>query len=335
MAKQFYLVTGGTGFIGSAVVRRLLRDGHKVRVLDNDSRGAQARLADIRADIEFVVGDVRDKESVANAIRGIDSVHHLAFVNGTEYFYNVPEMVLEVGVKGIVNVIDGCLKHGVGSLFLASSSEVYQTPPKTPTDETAPLVVPDPANPRFSYAGGKITSELMAINFGRKYFDRVVIYRPHNVYGPDMGWEHVIPQFAMRLGELCIAEPKGNIHFPILGSGEETRSFCFIDDFVDGLMLLHEHGQHLGIYHIGTMEEVTIRDLAQRMAACLGREIVIVPGERPAGSTLRRCPDITKMRAVGYSPKISLNEGLSIATRWYINHPREPHSRGGSTGWGA
>ena len=90
-------------------------------------------------------------------------------------------------------------REGVRSLVLASSSEVYQTPPHVPTDESAPLVVPDPTNPRYSYGGGKIISELMAINYGRKFFDRVLIFRPHNVYGPDMGCEHVIPQFALRL----------------------------------------------------------------------------------------------------------------------------------------
>ncbi len=132
----------------------------------------------------------------------MDEVHHLAFVNGTEFFYSAPELVLDVGVKGMINVIDACRAEGVGKLILASSSEVYQTPPHVPTDETAPLVVPDPTNPRYSYGGGKIISELMAINYGRKFFERVLIFRPHNVYGPDMGWEHVVPQFAMRLKDM-------------------------------------------------------------------------------------------------------------------------------------
>ena len=82
--------------------------------------------------------------------------------------------------------------------MLASSSEVYQTPPQIPTDEDAPLAVPDALNPRYSYGAGKLISEVMAINFGRKFFERVLIFRPHNVYGPDMGFEHVIPQFALR-----------------------------------------------------------------------------------------------------------------------------------------
>lgn len=320
VGRQHYLVTGGTGFIGSAIVRRLVQAGHKIRVLDNNSRGAARRLAESKDDVELIVGDIRDPLTVANAVRGTDGVHHLAYINGTEYFYSVPELVLETGIKGIINVIDSCLKYNVGSLFLASSSEVYQTPPKVPTDETAPLIVPDPTNPRFSYGGGKIASELLAINFGRKYFERTIIYRPHNVYGPDMGEQHVIPQFALRLKKLCSARREVTIPFPIQGTGDETRAFCFIDDFVDGVMILLKNGQHMGIYHIGTDEEISAAELARRVAICLNREIVVVPGERLEGSTIRRCPDITKLKALGYSPKVSLDEGLRIVTRWYTEN---------------
>src|SRR6266852_6522600 len=265
MAKQHFLVTGGTGFIGSAITRRLITEGHSVRVIDNNTRGVERRLNDVRGDFELVVGDIRDPEAVSRAVEGVDAVHHLAFVNGTEFFYSKPELVLEVGVKGILNVIDACLKHSVGKLFVASSSEVYQSPPRIPTDENVPLVVPDLMNPRYSYGGGKIVSELPAINFGRKHFERVVIYRPHNVYGPDMGWEHVIPQFVVRMHRLSQEQPLGSIAFPVQGTGKETRSFCYIDDLVDGVMIVQEKGAHLGIYHIGTQEEVTVADLARRV----------------------------------------------------------------------
>ena len=208
------------------------------------------------------------------AVRGIDEVHHLAFVNGTEFFYSAPELVLDVGVKGMVNVIDACrAANGVGSLVLASSSEVYQTPPQVPTDESAPLVVPDPTNPRYSYGGGKIISELMAINYGRKFFDRVLIFRPHNVYGPDMGCEHVIPQFALRLKRAAAQHQSGKVPFEIQGDGRQTRSFCHVDDLVRGVMVMRAKGEHLGIYHVGTTEEITIADLARRIAAHAGREI--------------------------------------------------------------
>jgi nucleoside-diphosphate-sugar epimerase len=314
------LVTGGSGFIGSALVKALLKDGHAVRVLDDNSRGAPRRLKEVENDIEFIPGDIRNPATVIKSVRGVDEVHHLAFVNGTEYFYSAPELVLDVGVKGMINVIDACRSEGVGSLVLASSSEVYQTPPHVPTDELAPLLVPDPTNPRYSYGGGKIISELMAINYGRKYFDRVLIFRPHNVYGPDMGWEHVIPQFAMRLKAAVTERPGVRIPFKLQGDGSQTRSFCHVNDLVSGVMVMRAKGAHLGIYHVGTRDEVTIADLAYRVASHAGCEIQLIEEPAPAGGTKRRCPDISKLERLGYRPQVSLAQGLPPTVDWYWAH---------------
>ena len=320
MSAQRILVTGGSGFIGSALVKALLGRGETVRVFDDNSRGAVRRLREVERDIEFVCGDIRDAAAVDAAVRGVDEVHHLAFVNGTATFYSQPDLVLDVGVKGIVNVIDACRRHGVGRLVLASSSEVYQSPPRVPTDERAPLVVPDPLNPRFSYGAGKIISEMMVINHGRKHFERVLIFRPHNVYGPDMGFDHVIPQFAVRMKRAIDVHAGGAVAFPIQGSGEETRSFCHVDDLVQGVMIMRERGEHLGIYHVGTLEEVSIADLAGRMARIAGREIALGSSTVLEGSTPRRCPDISKLAALGYRPRIPLDEGLPPTLEWYWAH---------------
>jgi nucleoside-diphosphate-sugar epimerase len=311
------LVTGGSGFIGSGLVKALVRAGHLVRVFDDNSRGNPRRLDEVARHIEIIDGDIRDAAAVEKAAREIDEVHHLAFINGTEFFYSQPDLVLDVGVRGMLNVIDACRKNGVGRLILASSSEVYQTPPAIPTDESAPLSIPDPLNPRYSYGGGKLISELLAINFGRKYFERVLIFRPHNVYGPDMGWEHVVPQFAQRLHSLGVQHPRGRLRFEIQGTGQETRSFCFIDDLVAGVMVMREKGEHLGIYHVGTTQEVTIADLAHRVAAQAGREIDLVAGKPAQGSTARRCPDISKLAKLGYKPRVTLIDGLKPTLEWY------------------
>src|SRR5688500_11901855 len=118
------LVTGGLGFIGSALVKGLVRAGARVRTLDDLSRGAGRRLAGVRG-VEIVHGDVRRAKDVSRAVRGVQTVCHLAAVNGTEFFYSKPELVLEVAVKGMLNVLDACRAHRVKDLTVASSSEVY------------------------------------------------------------------------------------------------------------------------------------------------------------------------------------------------------------------
>jgi len=325
MSPRRILVTGGSGFIGSALVKALVRDGHQVRVLDDNSRGAARRLASVENDIEFIQGDIRDAAAVERAVRGVDEVQHLAFVNGTEFFYSAPELVLEVGVKGMLNVVDACRAANVGALILASSSEVYQTPPQIPTDESAPLIVPDPHNPRFSYGAGKIISEVIALNYGRKLFERVLIFRPHNVYGPDMGFEHVIPQFALRLKKAHAQNSQGRLSFEIQGDGSQTRSFCHVDDLVRGVLMMREKGEHLGIYHVGTTEEITIAELAKRAATHLGREIELKFGPPSPGGTERRCPDISKLAKLGYAPQVPLSRGLPPTLDWYwANHRLAP-----------
>lgn len=316
--KKKFLITGGLGFIGSALVKSLIKKGYSVRVLDNQSRGAGRRLKDVEGKFEMVIGDIRSPQLVEKSCRDIDSVIHLAYINGTEFFYTKPELVLEVGVKGMINVLDACIKNKISELFLASSSEVYQTPSVIPTPEAIPLVIPDPLNPRFSYGGGKIISELLTINYGRKFLKRAVIFRPHNVYGPDMGWEHVIPQLTLRIKKIMAKNrSKEQVILPIQGSGRETRAYIYIDDFTEGFVSLLEKGKHLEIYNVGTMEEVSIKQLVQEIGNCLNTVIKLVPGKLTEGSTLRRCPDTTKIGKLGFDPQFSLKKGLQETVEWY------------------
>jgi nucleoside-diphosphate-sugar epimerase len=323
VSSKKYLVTGGTGFIGSALVRRLVQGGHTVRVLDNNSRGAFARLADVKDKIEFVEADIRNAAAVTAAAKGIDSMIHLAYVNGTEFFYSKPELVLDIAVRGMLSVIDACRAHGVRDMVLASSSEAYQTPPQIPTPEDVPLVVPDVMNPRYSYGGGKLACELMAVNYGRTGFDRMTIFRPHNVYGPDMGWEHVLPQFVVRAVDAIAKTPSGPVDFPIQGDGSQTRAFVHIDDFTTGLMCQIERGEHLNIYHIGNPEEITVRQVVEEVFKLLGREPRIIEGPLTVGSTQRRCPDITKLQGLGYKPAIPFVKGLPDLVSWYVRNAQQ------------
>jgi nucleoside-diphosphate-sugar epimerase len=321
MSPRRYLVTGGSGFLGAALVRRLVCDGARVRVLDNYWRGHPRRLVDVADRIEMVTGDIRDPDVAARACEGIDCVAHLSAINGTRYFYEEPELVIDVAIRGTLNVIDGCRRHGVTELVVASSSEAYQSPDVIPTPEDVPLVVPDVLNARYSYGGSKIAAELIAINYGRTGFDRVVVFRPHNVYGPDMGFEHVIPEITVRAAAAVDADGGANtIRFPIKGDGRQTRAFIHIDDFTDGLVRVIEKGQHLNVYHIGNPEEVTVAELARLIFKEFGREPAFVHEPAPAGETRRRCPDIGKLRALGFAPKLPLAEGLPAVVEWYRAH---------------
>lgn len=320
MHKKKYLVTGGTGFLGASLVRRLVHMGYQVRILDNCFRSSVTRLSDVLSKVEMITGDIRDSALVNESIEGVDAVIHLAAINGTEFFYSKPDLVLDVGVRGMLNVLDGCKNNGVKELIIASSSEVYQTPTKIPSDETVPLIVPDVLNPRFSYGGSKIITELLAFNYGRKDFDKVIIFRPHNVYGPDMAWEHVLPQFILKIVDAIKKHPAGKIPFPIQGDGSQTRAFIHINDMIDGIMLLLEKGVHLNVYHIGNPEEIHIANLAKKIGSYFGRELEFIIQPLQLGSTQRRCPDITKMKALGFVPNISIDQGLPEVIEWYKKH---------------
>jgi len=299
-----FLVTGGTGFIGSNICKMLVREGHKVLVYDNNSRGNLSRLSEIKKKIIFIKGDIRDQKKLFKAIKRVNAVIHLAYINGTKYFYTKPELILDIAVKGMVNILDGCKKHKVKELYIASSSEVYQTPIKVPTDESEMLKIPDIHNSRYSYGGGKIISELMGIHYGKKFFNRLIIFRPHNVYGSEMGNEHVIPEFINRFKTL-----KGK-KFKIQGTGNEIRTFIYIDDFIKGFNLLIKKGKHLNVYNIGTSKKIQIKNLVNEISKIFNKKIILNKTSLQKGGTKIRIPDISKIKKLGFRPEFNLSTGL-------------------------
>ena len=303
--KQKILVTGGSGFIGSAITKHLVKEKYRVIVFDNNSRGKSRRLKEIKNKVKFIKGDIRNKKKLLSIKGKVDTVIHLAYVNGTKFFYKKPYEILDIAVNGLLNVLDLCRKKRVKNFYLASSSEVYQNPFKIPTDEEEMLKIPDVHNPRYSYGGGKIISELYGIHFAKKFLKKFIIFRPHNVYGKDMGNEHVVPEFINRFKKL------GNKKkFLIYGTWQEVRSFIHIEDFISGFDKVFKKGKNQEIYNIGTNEKIRISKLAKLIAKILGKSIKFKKTKILKGSPSVRCPNIKKIKKLGFKQKIRLKDGI-------------------------
>ena len=309
-------ITGGSGFIGSFLVKRFLSEGYTVSVVDNLLRADQSRLESVKNEIIFHDIDVRDENKLKKVFRGSELVIHLAAINGTENFYKYPELVLDIGILGAISVIKASRDSNVADIIFASSAEVYQTPEKIPTDETTSLILPNSFSPRYSYGGSKIASELIAFNYGRGFFRKLQIFRPHNVYGPNMGWKHVIPNFIVQALEIK-QKRKLEKKFQIEGDGYQTRAFCHVSDIVDGVMTMYEYGNNNEIFHIGNNNEITVKDLALKICEMLEINPELKFEQKYKDGPIRRCPDINKMKKIGYIPKINLEKGLTDTINWY------------------
>jgi len=314
MSKKIF-VTGGSGFIGSAIVKKFIHDGYAVTVLDNNSRGNLDKLNDVEGHFEFIEGDVRDEKNFKN-LSGFDSIVHLAYINGTKYFYQIPYDILDIGIQGMLNVMNAIKRFNIQKLVLASTSEVYQKPNLIPTPETVNLVVPDILNPRYSYGGGKIASELLSVNYAQQYGLDLKVFRPHNVYGPNMGYEHVIPEIISK-----VLQSNGKVEMQ--GDGSDTRAFIYIDDFIKAFDLVFNDVSKDILFNIGNTEEINILEIYKKIISESGLSIDLVAGLSPIGGTNRRCPDNLKIRQLGYQQKVTLDDGIKKTYQWYFNKFKE------------
>lgn len=286
------------------MVKRLLSLGHEVTVLDNGSRNL-TKFDELEIKPKVIIGDIRDYSTVALATLGIDSVLHLAFVNGTKTFYHHPSLIIDVGINGMMNLMKACEENKISNFVLFSSSEVYQQPTLIPTPESEPIKIPDILNPRYSYGGAKAACELILANSGDNLFESWKIVRPHNVYGPNMGTDHVIPELISKCN-LATNE------LEILGDGSQTRAFCFITDFVDAMEIILSPKATEKIYHVGTDEEISIGALAKIIISHYNKELNLKFLPAPLGETTRRCPDIQKIAQLGFEQRISLEQGITL-----------------------
>jgi len=275
------LVTGGAGFIGSHLVKALVKAGHQVRVLDNLSTGSIENLADVLNAIEFVRGDVRDYGVVESAVRGVDAVVHLAALIDVTESVEKPDLYFDVNVRGTYNVVKA--SKNVSTFVFASSSAVYGEPIRVPIPEDHPLM------PKSPYAASKVSGEAFVQAFANQYGFRPVILRLFNVYGPrqSRAYAGVIIEFTRRVsrGESPV----------IFGAGGQTRDFVHVSDVVEAVMLSLRNEGVRGVFNIGSGERVTINYLANLILRLMGREDLkpIYAPPRP-GDVRRSIADITR-----------------------------------------
>ena len=323
------LVLGGAGFIGYHLAFRLAAEGHALTLVDDFSRGRRdpdLEALCARPGIRLVDADLTRPGALDALVRDWEQVYMLAAVVGVRNVEQDPARVVRVNTLALLNLLDWLPGQGE-VLFFASTSETYAggvsagTVP-VPTPEDVPLTVPDVGAPRFAYAASKILGETAVIHTSRARGLRAVIGRFHNVYGPRMGADHVIPELALRA--IRREDP-----FRLYGA-EQRRAFCHVADAVEAVTRLMAAEAAWGqVVNIGNdAEETVIGDLLQIVLDCARFAPRVQAEPAPAGSVDRRCPDLARLRALtGFQPKIALAAGVRGTFDWY----REWAGRGGNT----
>ena len=294
------VVTGGAGFLGSHLCEALLARGHRVVCVDNLETGSLANVAHLRDDaFVFAPHDITVHVSIAEPV---DFVYHLASPASPIDYLRLPLQTLKVGSEGTRNAL-GLAKVKRARFLLASTSEVYGDPQVHPQPETYWGHV-NPIGPRGVYDEAKRYAEALTMAYHRQQGVDTSIVRIFNTYGPRMRPHdgRAIPTFIRQALE---EKP-----LTVFGDGSQTRSFCFVDDLVRGLILLAESGEHLPV-NIGNPTEMTLLQLAEAVLVATGSTSRIVHEALPVDDPQVRQPDITRARQLlGWEPEIGLDEGL-------------------------
>ena len=322
LALAKVLITGGAGFIGYHLSKHLAGKGDDITICDNLFRGkSDENFKELteKKNVSYICCDLTDFNEFKKLENDYQYVFNLAAINGTRNFYEIPHKVLRVNTLIAINILDWFITTKCKKIFFPSSSEAYSgtmaiSKIPIPTPEDVALSIEDVYNERKSYAGSKIIGELLFINYARKYKFEMSIVRYHNIYGPRMGNEHVMPQFISRI--LNKENP-----FKIFG-GRETRAFCYVDDAIKASeLVMKSKNTNMEIINIGNgKEEISMIDLAWKLFAITGYKADIAQEKAPKGTAARRCPSTKKLiKLTNFSPDINLDYGLKKTFEWYKN----------------
>jgi nucleoside-diphosphate-sugar epimerase len=306
------LLSGGAGFIGSAIVMRLV-DDNEVVILDNLHRDSLSKMPfKDHPNLKLVVGDVRDSEVVEEAMNGATRVIHLASIAGVDTVMRRPVETMEVSLLGTVNMLQAAKKLGGVRRFIDfSTSEVFgrYAYKVSEGDITSQGAV---GEARWTYAVSKLATEHLCNTYFRQYGLPTVAIRPFNIFGPGQTGDGAIHHFSMR----ALKNEPLQVH----NDGSQIRAWCYIDDIVDGVMLALTRGTAIGqSFNIGNPRAtVTIYQLAREIVRLSGSSSPINFKPWPHPDVELRIPDISKGRELlGYEPKVEMEEGLLRTLEWY------------------
>jgi nucleoside-diphosphate-sugar epimerase len=312
--SETFLVTGGAGFIGSHLVRRLLKEGAHVRVVDNLSTGKKERLRDVERCIELVEDDLTDRSVCDRVVRGVKYVLHQAAVPSVHRSIQDPMETNRANVTGTLNLLETCRQHDVRRLVYAASSSAYGDTQVLPKKED---MAPNPLSP---YALQKFVGERYCKLYNDLYGLETVSLRYFNVFGPSQDpWSEysaVIPKFATRL--------QSGQSLVVYGDGEQSRDFTYIDNVVEAnILAIKARRTHGAVINIGCGESLTLNRLIQFLEEVLRVQAVVDYEPPRRGDVRHSLADISLARDVlGYQPKVTVFEGLRRTVEFFMSNQR-------------
>jgi nucleoside-diphosphate-sugar epimerase len=305
-----YLITGGAGFIGSNIARKVVSEGGEVVIIDDFSTGYESNLEDIKNDITLIRGDICDMETVRKATEGVDFVHHHAAMVSVVRSVEDPQRTNEVNIGGTINLLVAARDAGVKRFVFAGSSSAYGDNPTLPKQEDMK------AEPLSPYAVSKLAGEMYVKVFNDVYGLPAVTLRYFNIFGPYQDptsqYAAVIPIFIKRLdmGESPI----------VYGDGEQSRDFTYIDNAVRANLLATRAERAPGaVINVACGERFTLNELLTRLHALVGKSIEATYEAARPGDVKHSLGDISRARDVlGYEPLVSFEDGLKATVDWFL-----------------